>query len=152
MEMNAGEQPVIGISTKYEGPGTYMVEVCRSVCLRCVLEDVLSAYMVLLANFSLQTSAGCKYWTFSRTEQGSAMQVPCPRTRSTATVHIEMVDSNQMVFSDSFALSFHFQFHRLLKWLLVLPFVACAVAVASLPIEQAAASLPSFMRPSAAAP
>ena len=88
------------------------------------------------------------FWT----EQGYAMQVPCPRTRSTATVHIEMVDSNQMVFTDSFALSFHFQFHRLLKWLLVLPFVACAVAVASLPIEQAAAALPSFMRPSAAAP
>ncbi len=57
-------------------------------------------------------------------------------------MHLEMVDSNQMVFTDSFALSFHFHFHRLLKWLLVLPFVACAIAVASLPIEQAVAGLP----------
>ena len=103
-EMNAGEAPVIGISTKYQEPGVYTVE------------------------------------------------LPCPRTRSTATVHLEMVDSNQMVFTDSFALSFHYQFHRLLKWLLVLPFVACAIAVAALPIEQAVAALPSFMRPAAAAP
>ncbi len=80
------------------------------------------------------------------------LQIPCPRTRSTATVHLEMVDSNEMVFTDSFALSFHFQFHRLLKWLLVLPFAACAIAVAALPIEQAVAGLPSFMRPAAAAP
>ena len=86
------------------------------------------------------------------TNMSWSAQIPCPRTRSTATVHLEMVDSNQMVFTDSFALSFHFHFHRLLKWLLVLPFVACAIAVAALPIEQAVAGLPSFMRPSAAAP
>lgn len=57
-----------------------------------------------------------------------------------------------MVFTDSFALSFHFQFHRLLKWLLVLPFVACAIAVAAMPLEQTMAGLPSFMRPSGVAP
>ena len=27
MEMNAGAQPVIGVSAKYEGPGIYTVEV-----------------------------------------------------------------------------------------------------------------------------
>ena len=103
-------------------------------------------------------SNGCKakgpaeHWGLSETDVDAWVQVPCPRTRSTATVHLEMVDSNGMVFTDSFALSFHFHFHRLLKWLLVLPFVACAIAVAALPIEQAVAGLPSFVRPSAAAP
>ena len=42
--MNAGEQPVIGLTDTYTSPGVYMLE------------------------------------------------IPCPRTRSTATIHIELTD------------------------------------------------------------
>lgn len=73
-------------------------------------------------------------------------QVPCPRTRSTATVRLEMTDEDGQVFSDSFALSFHMHYHRLLKWLLVAPFLACAAAVLSWRLEDVQATLPSFRR------
>ena len=62
-------------------------------------------------------------------------QVPCPRTRSTATIHLEMVDAAGLVFTDDFALSFHMHFHRLLKWLVAAPFLACAAAVLSLRLD-----------------
>ena len=75
------------------------------------------------------------------------LQVPCPRTRSTATVRIEMVDESKQMFVDSFALSFHMHFHRLLKWLLVAPFLACAAAVLSLTFDaDLQDALPSFTR------
>lgn len=57
------------------------------------------------------------------------MELPCPRTRTTATVHIEMVDSHGMVLSDEFALSFHLHFHKLLKWLVAGPPLLMALAV-----------------------
>ncbi|CAL8462321.1 g1854 [Coccomyxa elongata] len=75
------------------------------------------------------------------------LEVPCPRTRSTATVRIEMVDESKQMFADSFALSFHMHFHRLLKWLLVAPFLACAAAVLSLQFDiDLHDALPSFNR------
>ena len=61
--------------------------------------------------------------------------VPCPRTRSTATIHIEMRDERGMTFVDDFALSFHMHFHRLLKWLLAAPFLACAAAILSVKFD-----------------
>lgn len=58
-----------------------------------------------------------------------------------------MVDESRQMFGDSFALSFHMHFHRLLKWLLVAPFVACAAALLSLQFEvDLADALPSFNR------
>ncbi|GFH08350.1 uncharacterized protein HaLaN_03296, partial [Haematococcus lacustris] len=45
----------------------------------------------------------------------------CPRTRSTATVHIEMLEAHGLALFDEFALSFHLHFHKLLKWLVALP-------------------------------
>ncbi len=48
-------------------------------------------------------------------------QLACPRTRSTATIHIEMADAHGLTLSDEFSLSFHLHFHRLLKWLVALP-------------------------------
>ena len=80
------------------------------------------------------------------------LQVPCPRTRSTATVRLEMVDEDGQVFSDTFALSFHMHYHRLLKWLLVAPFLACAAAVLSWRLDDAQAALPSFRRYDMASP
>ena len=72
--------------------------------------------------------------------------MPCPRTRSTATIHIEMRDERGMTFVDDFALSFHMHFHRMLKWLLAAPFLACAAAILSLKFEDFQAALPSFHR------
>eukprot|EP01026_Neomeris_dumetosa_P062169 TRINITY_DN5875_c0_g1_i5.p2 TRINITY_DN5875_c0_g1~~TRINITY_DN5875_c0_g1_i5.p2 ORF type:complete len:341 (+),score=48.23 TRINITY_DN5875_c0_g1_i5:216-1238(+) len=59
----------------------------------------------------------------SYSEAGSYMlEIPCPRSRVTATIHIEMKDELGFVFEDDYSLSFHMHFHRLLKWLIVLPF------------------------------
>ncbi len=48
-------------------------------------------------------------------------QIPCPRTRSTATIHLELTDSTGLTLSDEFTLSFHMHFHKLLKWLIAGP-------------------------------
>jgi hypothetical protein len=40
------------------------------------------------------------------------LELPVPRTRTTATIHVEMVDSHGMVFVDEFPLSFHMHFHK----------------------------------------
>lgn len=53
--------------------------------------------------------------------------LPAPKSRTTATVTIRMVDPHGRVHRDSFALSFHVNFYRMLKWVLAGPFVACAV-------------------------
>ena len=77
----------------------------------------------------------------------SRAQLPCPRTRTTATVHLRMRDGQGQVFEDAFALSFHVQFHRLLKWLVAAPVVACALALlAASAQDDARPALPSFRR------
>jgi len=65
------------------------------------------------------------------------IEIPCPRTRSTATVHIEMKDENQIMFTDDFSLSFHIHFYRLLKWLLLLPFTMMAAVVLAMKLPSA---------------
>jgi len=80
-EMNAGDQPVIGMADVMNTTGTYTIE------------------------------------------------VPSPRSRTTATIRLEMKDESGVMFVDEFALSFHMHFYRLLKWLVVLPFMFAAVAV-----------------------
>lgn len=57
------------------------------------------------------------------------LEVPCPRTRTSATIRIEMKDEDGAVFADEFALSFHMHFYRLLKWLVVGPFAFTAAAI-----------------------
>lgn len=54
------------------------------------------------------------------------MEIPCPRTRTTATIRLLMEDESGNVFVDEFALSFHMHFYRLLKWVLVGPLVFSA--------------------------
>ncbi|KAK9842754.1 hypothetical protein WJX74_001858 [Apatococcus lobatus] len=54
------------------------------------------------------------------------LSVPCPRTRSTASVRLEMTDEHSMIFFDEFSVSFHIHFHRLLKWMVAVPFAAMA--------------------------
>lgn len=82
--MNAGTQPVVGMTDTYHEPGIYTLE------------------------------------------------IPCPRTRSTATIHIEMTDEHKLTFVDDFSLSFHMHFYRLLKWMVALPFTVAALAVLAL--------------------
>lgn len=49
------------------------------------------------------------------------LEIPCPRTRSTATIRVEMTDAHGLTLFDEFSLSFHLHFHKLLKWLVALP-------------------------------
>jgi hypothetical protein len=49
------------------------------------------------------------------------MHVPCPRSRSTAIIRIEMRDANGIVYVDEFRQSFHMRYDRLLKWLVAGP-------------------------------
>lgn len=58
-----------------------------------------------------------------------AFELPCPRSRSTATVRIELTDSHGQVLVDEFALSFHLHFHKLLKYMVALPPVLMALAL-----------------------
>ncbi len=69
------------------------------------------------------------------------IEIPCPRTRSTATVRIELSDANRLMYVDEFSVSFHMHYHRLLKWLIALPLGLMAAAVLGLKGE-AAAQLP----------
>lgn len=56
------------------------------------------------------------------------LELPCPRTRTTASVHIDLYDAHGLHYEDEFVLSFHVHFHKLLKWLIALPVLAmCAV-------------------------
>ena len=57
------------------------------------------------------------------------IEIPCPRSRSTAVVRVQMKTEASLTYSDEFSLSFHVHFYRLLKWLVVLPFMFAAVAV-----------------------
>ncbi|KAL4443840.1 hypothetical protein ABPG75_011577 [Micractinium tetrahymenae] len=57
------------------------------------------------------------------------MEIPCPRSRSTATIRVEMRDETRLLFVDEFSLSFHIHFYRLLKWLIAGPFIAAGVAL-----------------------
>ncbi|KAG2483407.1 hypothetical protein HYH03_017715 [Edaphochlamys debaryana] len=49
------------------------------------------------------------------------VDIPCPRSQSSAVVRLELVDGNGLAYADEFALSFHMHFHRLLKWAVALP-------------------------------
>ena len=57
------------------------------------------------------------------------LEVPCPTTRSTGTIRLEMWDEDKVSFVHEFSLSFHMQYANLLKWLVVLPFTLMAAVV-----------------------
>ena len=75
-----------------------------------------------------------------------SLEVPCPKTRSTATIHLEMWDENKITFVDDFSLSFHMHFEKLLKWLVALPFTLAAIVLIALKGNSAIHALPSFSR------
>lgn len=80
-QMNAGDQPVIGMSDTYQAPGKF------------------------------------------------TMEMPCPRSMSTAIIHVEMRDVNGVVYVHEFSQSFHMHFHKLLKWMVAGPLLAMAMFV-----------------------
>lgn len=41
--------------------------------------------------------------------------IPCPKSRSTAIVRLELKDKNKRLFVDEFSLSFHMHWYKLLK-------------------------------------
>lgn len=72
-------------------------------------------------------------------------KMPCVQVHSSGTVLLEMVDKNGMYFSDEFALTFHFHYYRLLKWLLVLPMLGMFCILLWLQPKDGVV-LPSFSR------
>lgn len=73
------------------------------------------------------------------------VKLPTVPVRTTGTVIVEMVDRNGLFFSDEFSLTFHMNYHKLLKWLLVLPMLGMfGMIVVLRPREDA--PLPSFSR------
>eukprot|EP00879_Flechtneria_rotunda_P003998 GHRR01004239.1.p1 GENE.GHRR01004239.1~~GHRR01004239.1.p1 ORF type:complete len:449 (+),score=111.00 GHRR01004239.1:366-1712(+) len=59
----------------------------------------------------------------------TVIEIPCPRTRTTATVHLDLVTQHGLHYEDEFVVSFHMHFHKLLKWLIALPLLAMAMVV-----------------------
>ncbi len=57
------------------------------------------------------------------------LELPCPRTRTTAAVRLDVVTKHGLHYEDEFSLSFHMHFHKLLKWLVAGPLLAMAAVV-----------------------
>lgn len=65
------------------------------------------------------------------------VEIPCPKTRTTAGVRLEMATAGGLRFEDNFSVSFHVHYYRLLKWMVALPFTFMVAAVLALlpPLE-----------------
>ncbi|KAG5550427.1 hypothetical protein RHGRI_015399 [Rhododendron griersonianum] len=73
------------------------------------------------------------------------IKLPTVGVRTRGTVLVEMVDKNGVYFSDEFSLTFHMDYYKLWKWLLLLPMLwMFGVLVILRPQE--AMPLPSFSR------
>lgn len=44
-----------------------------------------------------------------------AVTVPCPKSRSTATIRLELTDKNRILYVDEFSLSFHMHWYKMIK-------------------------------------
>lgn len=60
-----------------------------------------------------------------------SLALPVPRTRGHGLVTVRMQDAFGLASEDAYSVAFHVRYYRILKWLLVLPFTAMAVALAS---------------------
>lgn len=71
------------------------------------------------------------------------VMLPVPTQRGHGSILLTMTDASGMRFSDEFTVTFHTRAHRLLKWVVLLPFsVAVAVVLAgNAPNSQAQAAL-----------
>ncbi len=59
------------------------------------------------------------------------LALPVPRTRGTGAVTVQLRDAYGLVSEDSYSVAFHVRYYRILKWLLVAPFTAMALALAA---------------------
>jgi len=50
--------------------------------------------------------------------------LPCPHQRISALIHVEMTNEHGQAFFDSYTVSFNLHFHKMLKWIVLVPFVA----------------------------
>ena len=60
------------------------------------------------------------------------VEIPCPKTRTTAGVRLEMATAGGLRFEDNFSVSFHVHYYRLLKWMVALPFTFMVAGVLAL--------------------
>ncbi len=60
-----------------------------------------------------------------------SLALPVPRTRGHGLVTVRMQDAYGLASEDSYAVAFHVRYYRILKWLLVGPFTAMALALAA---------------------
>lgn len=75
-----------------------------------------------------------------------SLTIPCPRARVSGSVYVEMVDETGVVYHDEYAVSFHVGFHRLLKWLLAVPFTAMALSLLTMKnLAGRETQLPSYL-------
>ncbi|KAL9263582.1 DEFECTIVE IN EXINE FORMATION 1-like protein [Drosera capensis] len=72
------------------------------------------------------------------------IKLPTVGVRTTGTVLVEMVDAIGLHFSDEFSLTFHMNYYKLLKWLVVLPMLGMFGMIAIL--RSPGEPLPSFSR------
>jgi len=72
------------------------------------------------------------------------IDLPCPRSRTTATIRLSVTDENGSTYVDEFPLSFHVHFYRLLKWLVVLPLTAMSMVVLTVLGGEELPTLPSM--------
>ncbi|GJP35206.1 hypothetical protein CLOM_g19716 [Closterium sp. NIES-68] len=70
--------------------------------------------------------------------------IPTPKRRTHATFFIEMEDERRLYFHDEFALSFHYHFYHLLKWILALPLLIMTAALVARSAPDSGPDLPSF--------
>jgi hypothetical protein len=59
----------------------------------------------------------------------AVIQIPCPKTRTTAAVHLDLTTQYGLHYQDEFVVSFHMHFHKLLKWLIALPMLVMSAVV-----------------------
>lgn len=75
------------------------------------------------------------------------LEVPCPTTRSTGTIHLEMWDEDRVAFVHDFSLSFHMNYAKLLKWLIAVPFTVMSLVIVQILSQKdrwSGAALPMF--------
>ena len=60
-----------------------------------------------------------------------SLALPVPRTRGHGAVSVRMQDAYGLTSEDAYAVAFHVRYYRILKWLLVGPFTAMAIALAA---------------------
>ena len=73
------------------------------------------------------------------------MYLPCPKSRATALVRLEMATPSGVVYVDEFAQSFHMHFDKLLKWLVAMPLMVMGMVLLVLQPEEAS-MLPTLRR------